>query len=566
MTTYVQNLNEKLKKSLLARNVECKAFPTENGKLISDFYLEKGKVDSNTVNQILEEATGLQSLDPTIVSFTPEFINHAKRLIPLTVAIKETVFPIKHEGNFIHLVMSLPQDAGCMKRMEYVTGSRIKPYCCNSKAILEAVKTYYGTEESNDERVSEDMKILKETALSSINKLKSSMADRMSIINDVSVIRLLQFMLNHLVYSGASDLHFECEEDGFRVRYRKDGVMQVAWTFPSVVKEAVVARLKLISGMDMENTGSPQDGSINYNLIKDKDIDVRVSSLPSLYGEKIVLRILDRSKSKLTVSDLGLDESESEQFSSIISRPYGMILVTGPTGSGKTTTLYAVLSSLNNDSVNIVTAEDPIEYKLKGLTQVNCSAKLPFKDVLRSFLRQDPDIIMVGEIRDGETADIAVKAAMTGHLVLSTLHTNDAPGAINRLANMGVPPFLVASAQISVIAQRLIRKICESCKAEYEPQKGSLKALGLNKDDMRFYKGAGCEKCSGTGYSGRLGVYELFSLDDNMGKIILENKPASVLRQAAIDSGMITLREAAIRKLKNEITTVEEVVRVTMDG
>lgn len=567
MADPVTILNEKLEKAFRVRHIEYEPPPDTDGKILSDILVDQGRIDATIVNGILEEATGVPSLDPTKVSMASEFIEHARKLVPGPVALQEKVFPVRHEGNYVHLVMSLPNDEESIKRMESITGSRIKPYCCYTNGILESIKTYYDASEFEKDFVIDDVNVLMESAVRSINRLKMASADLMDLVNDVSVIRLLQFILNKLVGNGASDLHFECQANAFRARFRKDGVMQTAWSFPMVIRDGIVPRLKLISALDLTDNSRPQDGSISYNLIKDRDIDIRVSSLPSLYGEKVVLRILDKGKKQFTLNDLGMERRESEQLKKIISRPNGLILVTGPTGSGKTTTLYAILNELNTESVNIVTAEDPVEYRLEGITQVTCTSEegLTFKDALKSFLRQDPDIIMVGEIRDLETADIALKSAMTGHIVLSTLHTNDASSAINRLINMGIPPYLVASAQITVIAQRLMRKVCGHCKTEHTPEKEAMIILGLTEGEARCYRGEGCDHCSGTGYNGRVGIYELFNVNDTMIKMILAKEPSGVLKRAAIDDGMTILREAALNKLKEGITTIEEVLRVTMD-
>jgi len=567
MNDAVTVLNEKLEKAFRVRHIDCDVPPGMDGTLLSDFLIEQGRMDPGLLNSILEEVTGFPSLDPTIVSLTSEFIEHAKQLIPGAMALQEKVFAVKHEGNYVYVVMSLPHDKACIRRLESVTGSRIKPYCCYTKAILETIRTHYSASELEQDSVTDDVNALMESAVTSINRLKMANADTVAIVNDVSVIRLLQFILHRLVAMRASDIHFEPQGDSFNVRFRKDGVMQTAWSFSTVVGEGILPRLKLVSGMDLVESGLPHDGSISYNLIKDRDIDIRASSLPSIYGEKIVLRILDKEKEKFTLSDIGMEAKELEQLERIIRRPNGLILVTGPTGSGKTTTLYAILNELNTENVNIVTAEDPVEYKLKGLTQVSCTSEkgLTFKDALRSFLRQDPDIVMVGEMRDVETADIAVKAAMTGHIVLSTLHTNDAPSAINRLINMGIPPYLVASAQLTVVAQRLMRKVCSHCKKPHAPAKEALIILGLKEGEIATYKGQGCEHCSGTGYSGRVGIFELLAVSDNMIKMILAKEPSNVLKRAAIEDGMTNLREAALNRLRQGVTSVEEVLRVTMD-
>jgi len=564
----VVNFNKKLFKAFQIRGLKIGAVPDLDNKLISDHLIEKGLAESALVNSVLEEVTGTQCLDPTFVSFDSKFIDHITFLLPGLVAREETVFPVKHENEFIHLVMAMPQDKSSLSRLEAVTGCRVKPYSCNGPAIRATIDKYYQNRMDVVEPLEEKAEVLIENALKSLNRLKTDRAGTMEMINDAHLIRLFQHVMNILVRNGASDLHMEPREGDFRIRYRKDGVMQTAWKWPSIFKEGFLPRLKMLARMDMGQIDMPQDGSISFGLIKDRVVDIRVSSLPSLYGEKIVMRVLERDKKQLTLEDLGMDKREAGLLEEAIGNPTGLILVTGPTGSGKSTTLYAVLSALNTDYVNIVTAEDPVEYKLDGLTQVSCSSEtgLTFQEALRSFLRQDPDIIMVGEIRDVQTADIALKAAMTGHLVLSTLHTNDAASAINRLVNMGIPPYLVASAQMTVIAQRLIRRLCEKCKQEFEPEADLLKALGIDGKDNIFYRATGCEDCAGTGYNGRLGIYEMLQVNDRIVDLILENQPAKVIKKAAMDYGMITLRDMALRNLAKGLTTIEEVLRVTIDS
>ncbi|MFZ2630447.1 MAG: ATPase, T2SS/T4P/T4SS family [Desulfosalsimonadaceae bacterium] len=560
--------NKKLFKAFRVRGITVGAVPDLEQRLISDYLIEQGVAEPALVNSVLEEITGVQALDPSFVSFDPVFIEHITLLLPAVVAKEETVFPVKHENDFVHVVMAMPQDETCLHLLEAVTGSRIKPYCCNGPAIRGVIERYYTDRADIAEPLAEKPEKLVELALQSLNRLKTSRAESLALVNDAHLIRLLQYVMNTLVKSGASDLHMEPREQDFRIRYRKDGVMQTAWTWPPVFKDAIIPRLKMISRMNLDEHFLPQDGSINFGLIKNRTVDIRVSSLPALYGEKIVMRILERDKKQLTLKNLGLEPKDERLLENTISHPTGLILVTGPTGSGKSSTLYAVLNQLNSDTVNIVTAEDPVEYKLNGLTQVSCSADtgLTFNEALRSFLRQDPDIIMVGEIRDAETADIALKAAMTGHLVLSTLHTNDAAGAINRLVNMGIPPYLVASAQVTVIAQRLMRRLCEKCKQACEPEAEAMKAMGIKPGDMLIYSAVGCPECAGTGYNGRMGIYELLQINDRIVDLILKDQPASVLKAAAVEDGMTTLRDAALHKLAAGVTTIEEVLRVTMDS
>ncbi len=560
--------NKKLFKSFQTRGIKIGAVPDLETTLISDHLLETGVIDAALANTVLEEVTGAQALDPSFVSFEGKFLDHITLLLPGVIAREETVFPIKHEKDYIHLVMAMPQDRQCIDRISAVTGSRIKPYCCNGPAIRAAIDQYYDGRMDIPVPWDEKPDTLIEKALQSANRLITNRAEKMDMVNDAHLIRLFQLVLNMLVKNGASDLHMEPGENNFRIRYRKDGVMQTAWNLPSIFKEGISTRLKMLAGMETAKADMPQDGSIRFGLIKNRAVDIRVSSLPSLYGETIVMRILERDKKQLTLKDLGMEDREAGLLEKAIENPTGLILVTGPTGSGKSTTLYAVLNALNTEHVNIVTAEDPVEYNMDGITQVNCDSEvgLTFDEALRSFMRQDPDIIMVGEIRDLQTADIALKAAMTGHLVLSTLHTNDAPATVSRLVNMGIPPYLVASSQMTVIAQRLMRRLCEKCRQPYMPDMDILKAMGLDKVKADFYMPVGCEDCAGTGYNGRLGVYELMQISERIIDLILRNEPAGVIKEAAVADGMVTLREAALSKLAAGETTIEEVFRVTMDS
>lgn len=566
MNDSINRLNKKIAKALSVRQIAYEA-PVDDSALLTDTLVEQGLLEPSTANLILEDITGFTSIDPTFVSFNSAFLEHAKKLIPGSVAVNENVFPLKHKGNHVHLVMALPNDEKCIQRMENITGARIQPYCCYSRGIRKVISKYYTEEELREAHRSEDIDRLSEQAILALNRLIIANADLMTIVNNVAVVRLLSYILNSQVNNGASDIHFEPQEEGLRIRSRIDGVMQVCFRFPTVVRKGLLNRIKLISGMDIDETAKPQDANIDYNLIQNRAIDIRVSALPSIHGEKIVLRILDKGKKRLNLTDLGLDSKEFERLNRIIRRPNGLILLTGPTGSGKTTTLYGILNELNSEYVNISTAEDPVEYKLNGITQISCTDEsgLTFEEVLRSFLRQDPDIIMVGEIRDMETADIAVKSAMTGHIVLSTLHTNDAAGAVNRLINMGTPAYRVASAQVTVIAQRLVRKICSNCKIESTLEPKTANLLGLEDAGLTVYKGQGCAQCAGTGYRGRIGIYEMLMVNDDMAKIILNQEPAGVLKAAAVKAGMTTLRQAALKKLIDGVTTVEEVLRVTMD-
>ena len=393
------------------------------------------------------------------------------------------------------------------------------------------------------------------------------MSELKSAGEEAPVVKLVNLILGEAISRGASDIHLEPYEKSYRVRYRVDGMLYDVMQPPARLKSALSSRLKIMAQLDIAERRLPQDGRIKLK-IKDKGIDLRVSTLPTLFGEKIVMRILDKSNLNLDLTKLGFEEQALKDFDEAIRSPFGMVLVTGPTGSGKTTTLYSALSTVNQVDVNIMTAEDPVEYNLLGINQVHVREDigLTFAAALRSFLRQDPDIVMVGEIRDFETAEIAVKAALTGHLVLSTLHTNDAPSTVSRLLNMGVEPFLVSASVVLILAQRLCRKVCEQCKEEIKIPDSSLLNIGLSQNDLNTfacYKGKGCPTCGGTGYKGRIALYEVMPVKEELKEMIVRGATSSDLKKAAIRLGMKTLRMSGLTKLKDGVTTVEEVLRVT---
>ena len=396
-----------------------------------------------------------------------------------------------------------------------------------------------------------------------------STADLEKAVDDAPVVKLVNLILSDAIKKGASDIHIEPYEKTFRVRYRIDGVMYEEMKPPMKLRNAILSRLKIMASLDIAERRLPQDGRIKLKLSKDKDMDFRVSVLPTLFGEKIVLRLLDKSNLQLDMTKLGFEEGALADFKEAIHKPYGMVLVTGPTGSGKTTTLYSALAELNTIETNISTAEDPVEFNLTGINQVQMHEEigLNFAASLRSFLRQDPDIIMVGEVRDFETAEIAIKAALTGHLVLSTLHTNDAPSTINRLLNMGVEPFLVASATNLILAQRLARRICENCKEPLDVPAQALLDIGVAEEaigSFTCYKGTGCALCSDTGYKGRIALYEVMPITDSLKDLILNGASSMELKELAIAEGMKSLRASGITKLMAGTTTVSEVVRTSV--
>ncbi len=391
-------------------------------------------------------------------------------------------------------------------------------------------------------------------------------------VEEAPVVKFVNMMLMDAVKKGASDIHVEPYEKFYRVRFRIDGVLHEVMKPPLSMKDAITSRIKIMSKLDIAEKRLPQDGRIKLKMKLEgqrKELDFRVSVLPTLFGEKIVMRILDPEKLMLDMTKLGFEQESLDKFTEAIKKPYGMVLVTGPTGSGKTNTLYSAISQLNTPDTNIMTAEDPVEFNLPGINQVNVRDEigLTFAAALRSFLRQDPNIILVGEIRDFETAEIAIKAALTGHLVLSTLHTNDAPSTISRLMNMGIEPFLVATSVNLICAQRLVRRVCKNCKEEVKVPKKTLLDIGFREDELKglkIYKGKGCDVCNGTGYKGRVGLYEVMEVTDTIKDLILSGATALDLREQAIKEGMITLRRSGLIKIKNGITSIEEVLRETV--
>jgi type II secretory ATPase GspE/PulE/Tfp pilus assembly ATPase PilB-like protein len=567
MNEAAKALNDRLRRAFAQRGVDEALLDPPEGTLLSDHLLALGKVSGQGVNAVLQEVTGTRAMDPSLAPFDPEFLRQARKLLSRREALDECAFPIRLETGLAHVVMAVPGDEASRTRLEHLLGARLVAYSCHGQGIRRAIEA--SLPEDLADRPSFDPDVQAERAAKAVSQMASDAARERDPAEDAEVVALLRAILTELAQDGASDVHFEPGARVFRARYRKDGIMHSGREFPPGLGLAVIRRVKMLSGMDPAQTILPQDGSIDFNLVKDRPLDMRVSAMPSLYGEKLVLRLLDTGKRGLTLEDLGLEPRDLEVLSRAVAAPNGLLLVTGPTGSGKTTTLYAVLSRLNTPMVNILTAEDPVEYRLDGITQVPCPGGdgLTFAQALRAFLRQDPDIIMVGEIRDQETADTAVKAAMTGHLVLSTLHTNDAPGAISRLVNMGVPAHLVAGARVTVAAQRLVRRICDHCRREVAPpSRDHFPDLALLPPGTVFQAGAGCQACRGTGYAGRIGVYEIFTVNEDMEGVILAGASSADIRRMAEEQGMTTLRRGALARLAQGLTTAEEVLRVTVDA
>jgi type IV pilus assembly protein PilB len=489
------------------------------------------------------------------------------KLIPADVAQKYQIMPINRTGATITIAMVDPSNVFAIDDVKFMTGYNVEPVVATEGGIKGAIGKYYSLTTAIEKVMTALEVDDKSVGVIHDDEEKLDVAKLKAEVEDAPVVKLVNLILTDAVQKGASDIHIEAYEKSFRVRYRIDGSLYEVMSPPMKLRAALTSRLKIMAELDIAERRLPQDGRIKLK-IKDKEVDLRVSVLPCLFGEKIVMRILDKSNLMLDLRKLGFEAKAMKDFMDAISSPYGMVLVTGPTGSGKSTTLYSALQQINTIDVNIMTAEDPVEYNLMGVNQVQMKDDigLNFAAALRSFLRQDPDIVMVGEIRDYETAEIAVKAALTGHLVLSTLHTNDAPSTVNRLLNMGVEPFLVSSSVVLILAQRLVRKVCQNCK---KPEKLPVQTLidaGYTKEEavtVVSNRGEGCTTCNNTGYKGRVALYEVMPVNEELKELILQGASAIDIKKSSIKTGMQTLRMSGLSKVKEGLTSLEEVVGST---
>lgn len=501
------------------------------------------------------------------------------RLISLETAQKYQIVPLSRVGSTLTIAAADPTNVADLDDIKFMTGLAIEPVVASISSIREAIEKYYGTQTAIElKKVFQEISGRPSDASIELDltteQIQEKTTDELqNASEEAPIIKLVNMIIAESLKRGASDIHIEPYEHEFRVRYRIDGILQLSMTPPVKLKDAVTSRLKIMAKLDISEKRLPQDGRIKLRTQlkgENREIDFRVSTLPTLFGEKIVLRILDKSSLPLDMTKLGFEPISLTRFDEAILKPYGMVLVTGPTGSGKTCTLYSAINKLNKPETNIMTAEDPVEFNFPGINQVHVREQigLTFASALRSFLRQDPNIILVGEIRDFETAEIAIKAALTGHLVLSTLHTNDAPSSINRLLNMGIEPFLVATSVHLICAQRLIRKICQNCREEQKVPIQSLLDLGVPAEEaaeMKVFRGVGCKSCNGNGYRGRIGLYEVMQIGDEVQELILIGASARELRRKAVEEGMITLRRSGILKIQQGLTSIEEVVRETVN-
>jgi type IV pilus assembly protein PilB len=495
------------------------------------------------------------------------------KLLPQEMAVRHQVVPLSRVDRVLTIAMADPTNVAAMDDLKFLTGLELEPLIAPEAAITAAIQKVYGEAAGADEldRLVKDLGI-ELGAVEVEAEQEGEQTAASDAFEEAPIIRLVNLMLAEAVQRGASDIHIEPSEKQLRVRYRVDGVLETVMTPPLNLKDAVTSRIKVMARLDISEKRLPQDGRIKTRYSRagqSKALDLRVSTIPTLFGEKVVLRLLDQENLQLDMARLGFEQAALQAFSRALAKPYGMILVTGPTGSGKTNTLYSVIARLNTDQTNILTAEDPIEFQLPGINQVQMKEQigLNFAAALRSFLRQDPNIILVGEIRDQETAEIGVKAALTGHLVLSTLHTNDAPSAVTRLINMGVESFLVATSVNLICAQRLVRRVCRSCREPVSMPLPALIEAGFTAEEAQsvtLYSGRGCNACRRTGYRGRVGLFEVMEITPEVREMILVGASALELKKKALEQGMITLRQSGLLKAAAGITSLEEVVRETM--
>ena len=501
------------------------------------------------------------------------------KLIPVETARKYQILPLSRVGSSLTVAMVDPTNVFALDDIKFMTGFNIEPVVASESSISEAIKKHYGAAEDQEakEIIDEIVNFVDEAGAETL-ELEEQDDDGLSLsqleaaAEEAPVVKLVNYILMDGVKRGASDIHMEPYEREYRIRYRVDGMLQSFMNAPLKLRDAIISRVKIMARLDIAEKRLPQDGRIMIKFMqngKRKSLDFRVSILPTMFGEKVVMRLLDKENLMLDMTKLGFEVESLDKFKNAIAKPYGMVLVTGPTGSGKTNTLYSSLAQLNKPDVNILTAEDPVEFQLNGINQVQMKEQigLNFAAALRSFLRQDPNIILVGEIRDFETAEIAIKAAMTGHLVLSTLHTNDAPATISRLMNMGIEPFLVATSVHLICAQRLVRRVCSECRTEEEIAPQVLIDAGYSPEEaktVKVYKGAGCALCQNRGYKGRVGLYEVMEINDEIRELVLVGASAVELKRKAIEQGMIGLRRSGLIKVSQGMTTLEEIMRETV--
>ena len=543
----------------------------QHGGRLGSCLMKLGFISEDEITEVLSRQYGVPSINLKYYEVDPSVI----KLIPQDTAIRYQIVPLSRVGSTLTIAMTDPTNVFAMDDIKFMTGFNVEPVVASESSINDAISKFYGDVES----VEELSKVMKDLGMEDAADLELAaeeqemdLASLERAAEEAPIIKLVNLILTDAVKRGASDIHIEPYERELRVRFRIDGILHAVMTPPLKLKDAMASRVKIMSKLDISEKRLPQDGRIMIKYRKDgriKDLDFRVSTVPTLFGEKIVMRLLDKENLRLDMTKLGFEADSLVKYERAILRPYGMVLVTGPTGSGKTNTLYSSVARLNTPDTNIMTAEDPVEFQLAGINQVQMKDQigLNFASALRAFLRQDPNIILVGEIRDFETAEIAVKAALTGHMVLSTLHTNDAPSTISRLMNMGIEPFLVATSVNLICAQRLVRRICANCKEPLEIPEQALLDAGFRHEEVKgttVYHGKGCGVCNRSGYKGRVGLYEVMEINDELRELILVGASALELKKKSIDVGMITLRRSGLMKAAAGLTTLEEVLRETV--
>jgi type IV pilus assembly protein PilB len=560
-----------VKESLISQDQLQKAleYQRANGGKLGSCLTKMGFITDDDITGVLSRQYGVPSINLKYYEIDPNVI----RLIPQDTALRYQVVPLSRVGSVLTIAMTDPTNVFAMDDVKFMTGFNVEPVVASESAIADAISRFYGGSHANGEELTNLMRDLVDEELElASDEAELDAASLEKAAEEAPIIKLVNLILTDSVKRGASDIHLEPYETELRVRFRIDGMLQTVMSPPLKLKDAITSRMKIMAKLDIAEKRLPQDGRIMIKYKaegKKKELDFRVSTVPTLYGEKIVLRLLDKENLRLDMTKLGFEQESLTKFERSILKPYGMVLVTGPTGSGKTNTLYSSVARLNQVDTNIMTAEDPVEFQLGGINQVQMKEQigLNFAAALRAFLRQDPNIILVGEIRDFETAEIAVKAALTGHLVLSTLHTNDAPSTISRLMNMGIEPFLVATSVNLICAQRLVRRICSNCKEEVEVPPQVLIDAGFSEDELKttkVYHGKGCNICNKGGYKGRTGLYEVMEINDELRELILVGASALELKKKAVEQGMLTLRRSGLVKIAAGMTTMDEVLRETV--
>ena len=561
-----------LKAQLINQQQLTKALDEQknSGGKLGEILQRLGFVTEDDIIECLSHQFGVPSINLRHFEIDP----NVAKIIPVDLARKYNVIPVNKTGATLTLAMTDPTNIFAMDEITFMTGYRVEPVVASEEAIRERIDRNFGSSRELElKKVMEDLTTVDEAALELMEEDEEVDVGKLAEESqEAPVVRLVNIMLTDAIKRGASDIHVEPYEKSFRVRYRVDGLLREVMNPPQRLKDAIISRIKVLAKLDIAEKRLPQDGRIRLKARIEgrmRELDFRVSVLPTMHGEKVVLRLLDKEQLRLDMTKLGFEKSSLKKFEDNILKPYGMVLVTGPTGSGKTNTLYSALQRVNVPETNIITAEDPVEFQMAGVNQVQMkdAIGLNFAAALRSFLRQDPNIILVGEIRDFETAEIAIKAALTGHLVLSTLHTNDAPSTISRLMNMGIEPFLVATSVNVIAAQRLVRRVCQNCKEEVETPIQALLSIGFAESEahsLKLVKGRGCEKCANTGYKGRIGLFEVMDMSDDMRELVLSGATAMELRRKAIEEGMVTLRQSGLQKIREGLTTIDEVVRETI--